>query len=157
MHTALEPAIVGVGSRSPKAATAAERSGEGSAEPGDELGAPVTQREREWLVVQHPHPGLAQAGGGQLVDHAVADDHPAPRGEGTAAGHQLRHGGADGGPSQPRWEVVDRLVDGVDQPEPIGLESSQDCWLVGQVNLGVVAVQALGDPAVEVVDAKGGA
>jgi hypothetical protein len=52
--------------------------------------------------------------------------------------------------------VVDGLVDGVDQPEPIGLEPPQDRRLVGQIDRRVIAVQALGDSAVQVVDPQRG-
>jgi hypothetical protein len=124
---------------------------EGLAEPGDEVGPPVAQREWQRLVMQHSHAGVAQARGGQLVHHPVADDDPAARSEVTTAADKLGYRGGDGGPPQPRWEVVDRPVDRVDQPEPVGLEPLQHGWLVGQVNLGVVAVQALGDAAVQIV------
>ena len=79
-------------------------------------------------VAGHAAPArrVTQPGGGQLVHHPVADDHAASRGEGTTAGHQLWHAGGDGSPPQPWWKVVDRLVDRVDQPEPIGLEPPQD-------------------------------
>jgi hypothetical protein len=104
--------------RSNERPNAPANSGERSAEPGDELGSPVAVWERQWLVMQHPHPGVAQAGRGQLVDHPMADDDAAPWGEGTASVHQLGRRGGDGGPPRSGWEVVDRLVHGVDEPEP---------------------------------------
>jgi hypothetical protein len=52
--------------------------------------------------------------------------------------------------------VVDRLVDGVDEPELVRLEVAEGGRLVSQVNLCAVAVEGLGDAAVEVVDLEGG-
>ena len=77
-------------------------------------------------------------------------------GRGHGSGPPAGRGGGDGGPPRLGWEVVDRLIDRVDEPKPIGLEPRQHRWLVRQVNLGVIAVQALGDLAVQVVDAEGG-
>jgi hypothetical protein len=48
--------------------------------------------------------------------------------------------------------MVDRPVDRTNQPELISLEAPHRRRLVSQVNIGVVAVQDLGDPAEEVVD-----
>jgi hypothetical protein len=102
-----------------------KRSRERLAEPGDEVGAPVAQGERQRLVMQHPHPGVAQAGDGQLVHHPVADHDAAPCAHRAAGLRQLGYRGGDGGSPRPRRQVVDRLVDRVDQPEPVGLQLSQ--------------------------------
>jgi hypothetical protein len=107
--------------------------------------------------MQHAYPGVAQAGSGQFVDHAVVDDDPAGRAEVAAARHKLRERGDDSGPPRSWWEVVDWLVDRVDQPEPIELQPRQHRRLVGQIGVWVVAVQALGDPSAQGVDVEGGA
>jgi hypothetical protein len=74
--------------------------------------------------MQDGHAGVAQRWCGQLVHDAVADDDAPPVGEITAAFHELRYGRSDGGPPRPWWEVVDRLVGGVDEPEPVGLQAT---------------------------------
>jgi hypothetical protein len=82
----------------------------------------------------------------------VADDDPASRGQRATAHDQLGECSGDGGPPWPWGQVVDRLVDGIDEPEPVRLQAPEHGRLVGQVNLRVFAVEAAPDPAVEVVD-----
>lgn len=131
-------------------------SGERPAEPSHELSPPVAQRERQRPVMQDRDAAIAQARASQLVDHPMADDDPASRGQRTAAQHQLGDRGSDGGPPRPWGQLVDRPVDGINEPEPISLQAPEHGRFVGQVNLRVVAVAAVGNPAVEVVDPQRG-
>ena len=51
--------------------------------------------------------------------------------------------------SRPGLEVVDWPVGDIDQPEPISLQAAQHRRLGREINVRVVTVEGLGDPAIQ--------
>ncbi len=115
----------------------------GVAKPLHEARPPVVERERQARIVDDVDAGGAQRGHGGGVHLAVTDDHAELGSEFAAAPHEAQDTRANRSGVCIVGAFVDRLVDGVDQPQPFRSDALVDGGLVSQVDVASLAVERL--------------